>query len=198
MMGKRVILLLASAVAVASCGGSDSFSLSEAEQGWHFQGQHCLGCHNVDLKPSRHLLMAGTVFKSPNVENPKDLSASCKARLFVQLLNEKYEVVYDSRDFYDRNSAGYLGSGNIFILRRLLSDITPYGGYYVRVIDSEGNSLAQSQSLHSFSGIHNYDPRRNPADPLNRFSCNACHRYPDPQGGAPGFIYPQMNANLCK
>ncbi len=195
-MEKRLIPLTALALLLGSCGGDSGAPVQS--QGWHFQGQNCLSCHNVDLKSNRHLLLAGTVFKSQEVSDPNDTSQVCGGKLFVQLLNEHYQVVYDSRNFYDESSAGYLGKGNIFILRRMLSDITPYGNYYVRVIDESGTLLAQSLTLHSFNGIDNFNPRENPTDPLNRFSCNACHRYPEPRGGAPGFIYPQVNKEQCK
>ncbi len=198
---KRYIPLALLLSILVGCGGEEG---GEGEttglqsQGWHFQGRNCLGCHNVDLQPQRHLLMAGTVFKSATANNPDDMSQVCGGELYIQLLDSSpsRNVVFDSRNYRDPNSKGYKGKGNVFILKRLLSDIS--GGYYVRIIDSNGTTLAQSTTQHTFTSIFGFDPRGNPTDPSNRFSCNACHKYPNPQGGAPGFIYPQFNSNLCK
>ena len=178
-------------------GGEESGSVSLVQtQGWHFQGRNCLGCHNVDLKPERHLLMAGTVFKSSNASNPDDTNQACGGELYIQLLDSSYNIIYDSRNYKDPNSKGYKGKGNVFFLKRTLSYLN--GDYYVRIIDKDGTTLAQSSTLHKFADFYSFDPRKNPADANNRFSCNACHKYPNPQGGAPGFIYPQFNSNLCK
>ena len=201
---KKYLLLLLSLSVLVGCGGEEGGegeeeggTTSVQSQGWHFQGRNCLGCHNVDLKPERHLLMAGTVFKSSTASNPEDMSQVCGGELYIQLLDSFYNVIYDSRNYKDPNSKGYKGKGNVFILKRLLPDVTS-GGYYVRIIDSNGTTLAQSTTQHTFTSIFGFDPRGNPTDPSNRFSCNACHKYPNPQGGAPGFIYPQINSNLCK
>ncbi len=200
----KLLLLLLSAIVLVACGGEEEGEEEGNEvsvvekQGWHFQGRNCLGCHNVDFKPERHLLLAGTVFKTATAGNPDDMAQVCGGELYIQLLDSSYNIVYDSRNYRDPNSKGYRGKGNVFILKRLLSDITPYGGYYVRVITKDGTTLAQSLTQHLFNGISSYDPRGNPADANNRFSCNTCHAYPNPQGGAPGYLYPQFNANLCK
>ncbi len=198
----RVALLIGILLNLTGCGGEggeeEGEVSAEANQGWHFQGRNCLGCHNVDLQPERHLLIAGTVFKSSNVSNPDDVSQACGGELYIQLLDSSYNVVYDSRNYKDPNSKGYKGKGNVFILKRLLSDITPPDGYYIRIIDANGTTLAQSSTLHTFTSIFNFDPRENPTDGNNRFSCNTCHTYPNPQSGAPGYLYPQFNTNLCK
>ena len=197
-----LILLFGTALGVVSCGGLEVEEEEEEDyeeetlqsQGWHFQGRNCLACHNVDLKGEKHLLVAGTLFRSSNVGNPDDMASVCEGELYIQLLDSSYNVVYDSRNYRDPNSKGYKGKGNLFILKRLLSDIT--GEYYLRIIDSNGTTLAQSTTLHTFTSIFGFDPRQNPADASNRFSCNACHRYPNPEGGAPGFLYP--NVNPCR
>ena len=203
-MNKWRFLLLFSLILVISCGEigeegeeEEGKSVSVVEkQGWHFQGRNCLACHNVDLKPERHLLVAGTMFKQFNVENPDDLSKVCKGEFYLQFVDQNGNVIYDSRDYKDPNSRGYRGQGNVFILMRKLGYIS--GNYYVRIIDKDGLTIAQSSTLHTFTDINSYDPRTNPTDPSNRFSCNTCHTYPNPKGGAPGRIYPQFNLNLCK
>ena len=195
-MKKHLTLLLLSSI-LLSCGGDEGEATGPQVQGWHFQGRNCLACHNVDLKPERHLLIAGTVFKSATASDPDDMSQVCGGELHLQLLDGSYNVVFDSRNYKDPNSRGYRGKGNVFVLKRVFPDVTP-GDYYVRIIDSNGTTLAQSTTLHAFTSILGFDPRENPTDPRNRFSCNACHRYPNPQGGAPGFIYPQFNPHLCR
>ena len=187
----RILFFLSGFLLTLSCGGSGSNS---SVQGWHFQGRNCLACHNVDLKPEKNLLVGGTIFKALNVQNPDNLSEICTGPVYIQFLDQNYNVVYDSRNYVAQGSKGYKGKGNFFILKRLLNYLS--GSYYVRLIDEKGNTLAQSLTLHTFTDIESYKPREKPVDYTNRFSCNTCHTYPDPQGGAPGFIYP--NAKPCE
>ena len=191
------------ALLIAGCGEIEGEEGEEGEeggstllkQGWHFQGRDCLGCHNVDLQRERHLLVAGTLFKGKEVQDPDDLSLACGGKLYLQLLDKSFNTIYDSRDYRDDNSRGTRGKGNLFILLRKLNYLN--GEYYVRIITEDGTTVAQSATLHRFTDINSYDPRKNPYDSANRFSCNTCHRFPDPQGGAPGWLYPQ-NKSSCK
>ena len=192
---KRLFLTLP-LLALVGCGGGGGTIVDTQNQGWHFQGRNCLACHNVDLSQEKHLLVAGTLYKAPDVVNPDELSKTCGGELFIQFLDQNYNVVYDSRNYYDPNSKGLNGKGNFFILKRLLSNLS--GNYYVRIVTKDGTLLSQSLTLHSFTDINSYKPRQNPADSLNRFSCNTCHTYPNPQGGAPGRLFPQANINLCR
>lgn len=189
-----LVLLIAGCEEIEGEEGEEGGAVT-LKQGWHFQGRNCLACHNVDLQKDRHLLLAGTLFKGKDVQNPDDISSVCGGKLYVQLVDRFFNVVHDSRNYRDDNSRGIRGKGNLFILTRKLSHLK--GDYYVRIITENGTTIAQSATLHKFTDINSYDPRKNPYDSANRFSCNTCHKFPNPQGGAPGWIYPQ-NASLCK
>lgn len=208
-MKKRLFLLflLTFSFYLVNCGGGgDILDEEEGEeeyptfqvvtQGWHFQGRNCLACHNVDLASEKHLLIGGTVFKSADVSNPDDITQACGGNFYLQFVDQYGNIIYDGRNYDDPNSEGHKGKGNIFILKRILQNLN--GDFYVRIITQDGTLLAQSYTLHTFTDINRYDPRNNPVDYFNRFSCNTCHTYPNPKGSAPGFIYPNISVNLCK
>ncbi len=212
----RVLAVFVVALLLLSCGGgttSSSSNLSVSSFGWHFQGRNCLACHNVDLsKNLRQLIIGGTVYKNFNVSNPDDPNQVCKTKLAIWLTvgpcvggNTVVDTTNSTYLNNISNTRGYSGSGNIFILRRGgITDI-PKGSYTVCLLayDSKTKNwilIAQSKNnSHSFDiGINNYDPRNNPVDSLNRYSCNACHTYPNPKANAPGRIYANLNKFYCK
>ena len=201
-MHKKVYLfiLLFMTTLFVGCGGGGSSSTSIV-QGWHNQGKNCLACHNFDLAQDKHLFLGGTLYKDKNVTNQDDLNSVCKGDLVV-LLENNNTVEYNSTNYVDANSKGYLGAGNIFILSRMLTSVTPSIGYTIKITDKNGTVLAKSGATHKFSNAQ-YD-LNNLIDINNRISCNACHV----KGGG---AYPLQNplyvndptakinlANLCQ
>lgn len=191
--GKSGILkgLLLCVALMAACGGPGS-DVTGTAIGWHFQGIDCLSCHNVDLTSQRHQLVAGTFFKNTVLGDTYDLSNVCNTPLRVQFLDFNFRVKLDSRDYEDSASRGYRGMGNLFILMRMLD--TLQGSYFIRILSEDGVKLAQSVTPHSFTS--SFD-KSNPADLMNRYSCNACHSR-NPVAGATGGIYAQTNVNKCQ
>lgn len=183
--------MLACLAVITACGGPGS-DVTGTAIGWHFQGIDCLSCHNVDLTEERRLAIAGTFFLNPALTDTYDLSNVCNGPLRIQLLDFTFRPKYDSKDYEDPNSRGYKGKGNMFILKRKLASIT--GNYFIRVLTEDGVQLAQSLTPHSFTS--SFD-KANPADLMNRYSCNACHSR-NPSGGAAGGIYAQTNINRCQ
>ena len=170
------------------CGEDES--VADDETGWHFQGRDCLACHNVDLGVDKNLVLGGSVFKSAGVTDFEDIENACDADLAIEFINEDYSVAYSSADYYDGDSKGYKGRGNVFLLDRLFNS-SLNGGYKIRIVDRlTGVSVAQSSTIHDFSGaefdIDNAD------DTNNRISCNACH------GVSTAPMYVQYNETLCK
>ncbi|UCN00410.1 hypothetical protein LCX93_00415 [Sulfurimonas sp. SWIR-19] len=160
--------------------------------GWHFQGRDCLACHNVDLGIDKHLVFGGTLFKSYNTTDIDDLNQVCDADLAVEFLDNNFNTVYSTASYYDENSKGNKGRGNIFLLDRLFN-ATLNGSYTVRIIERvSGRTMAQSrQASHNFSGgEYSID---NPQNFSNRLSCNACHN-----GKTTDFLNASINADLCK
>lgn len=182
---------------LTSCGegeGEGEVSTSTvSKQGFHMPGRDCLACHNYDLQPVRHLTVGGTVFKSQNVNDVNNVSNLCGGNLKIKFIDAITSNVIDSTNYEDTNSKGYKGKGNVFILSRKLPNIQ--GNYYVQITDENNNVIAVSTLPHSFTSGQ-YDIT-NPTDTANRYSCNACHSI-NSKGGAPGIIYPNSNANLCK
>jgi hypothetical protein len=176
-MKKKIYLLLAlsTVFVMAGCGENESdegsSSTATVVQGWHNQGKDCLACHNVDLQDERHLLFAGTVYKTENVTDTEDLNNVCGGELNVNFWDaSRTNLIFASKDYVDPNSKGNRGKGNIFILQRLLSNIAP-NNYYIEITDA--NSTVLTSYLHQFSG-QDYDIN-NPENMSNRVSCNACH-----------------------
>ncbi|MCJ7764389.1 MAG: hypothetical protein MUP09_00395 [Thiovulaceae bacterium] len=175
----------------AGCGdtGTGQNSVSSKAQGWHFQGRDCLACHNIDMQGERHLLVAGTLFKSEYVNDQDDLSESCGGNLIVNFENTTTRTVTSSADYADSGSKGNNGKGNLFILQRLLRKLE--GDYIIQITDSSGNELASSDHAHQFNG--GAYSVGGAIDGANRRSCNACHQASDGTQ-----IYVQSNTALCK
>ena len=196
-MRKKLLLVLAGLAlfTLSGCEGeegeSSASTSSSSLQGWHFQGRDCLACHNQDLKESRHLLFAGTLYKDDNVTDQDNEANSCGGDLIVNFLDKDFNIVESSKDNKAEGSAGYRGKGNIFILQRELR-LLPAGKYSVQITSADGVVLAVSNATHKFSSA-DYDADKN-ADFENRLSCNACHI----QGGATAPLYVQINKNLCQ
>ncbi|QWR76221.1 hypothetical protein [Candidatus Magnetomonas plexicatena] len=195
--GLLVVLVLMSLVTV-SCGssGSDGGSSSSSSSsgsgtGWHNQGRDCLYCHNTDLTADKHLLIGGTVFKTVTVSDVDNTANACNTTVYVQFVDSAFKVVYDSSNYTDTTSSGNNGTGNVFILSRQLLTLT--GQYYMRLVTSDNVTIAHSRNLHSFTSAYSSS---NPSDLLNRYSCNACHTAA-PQGGADGYLYPNIDSSKC-
>ena len=189
------VFLLASLLLLSGCGedeGSEDEggTVDSASQGWHYPGRDCLACHNSDLGESKHLLVAGTVYRDQNVVNQDDIANVCGGELIINFLDSNSNVVYSSNDYKDSNSKGYKGKGNIFILQRTLRLLTA-GTYRAQITDTSGTQMAISGLSHSFTS-QDYDIN-NPTDSGNRLSCNACHI----KGGSQAPLYIQ-DATLCK
>ena len=159
--------------------------------GWHFQGRDCLACHNVDLNEDKHLLVAGTLYKSDIVSNQDDMNSVCGGDFVVNFLDANMNTVYSSRDYEDFNSKGNDAKGNLFILRRKLSQLSAET-FRVQIKSKNGVNLALSNFTHSFT-TEDYDINKS-ADFANRVSCNSCHI----NGGTTAPLYVQTNASLCK
>ncbi|MBF0518299.1 MAG: hypothetical protein HQK92_01090 [Nitrospirae bacterium] len=194
----NLVLLALMALLTVSCGSgsgggshSSSSTSSGSNTGWHNQGRDCLYCHNTDLETNRHLLTGGTVFKTVTVSDVDNVTDACNTTLYVQFVDSTLNVVYDSSNYTDTSSTGGNGTGNIFILSRKLSSLT--GNYYVRLITSDGTVIGNSRSRHIFTSAYN---NSNPSDSSNMYSCNACHTAV-PQGGADGYLYPNINSSKC-
>jgi len=196
----RLVFFIAVLFLFTGCGedeegeeseGSSSATTSST-RGWHFEGRDCLACHNVDLGQDKHLSVAGTLFKSASVSDVDDLANSCNADIAIEFLDSSFNKVYSTADYYDANSKGNKGQGNIFLLDRLFN-ATLNGAYTVRIVDRlTGLSMAQSNAnTHSFSGAE-YSIS-SAEDFSNRLSCNACHN-----GGTTSPLYVQSNSSLCK
>ncbi|QWR76220.1 hypothetical protein E2O03_001270 [Candidatus Magnetomonas plexicatena] len=199
------MLLTLLTLAVFSCGsdsgGGDSGSSSDTTTTTttaspsatsHNQGLDCLYCHvTVFTTGSKQLLIGGTVFKSINVSDIDNVTNTCNASINVQFLDSSRNVVYDSLNYIDTISSVDNGTGNIFILSRKLSTLT--GEYYMRLVTSDNTTIAQSSNRHTFTDAYGSS---NPTDLFNRYSCNACHTA-NPQGGAHGYLYPNVNSSKC-
>ena len=150
-----------------------STAVTAADRGFHFQGRDCLACHNYDLQQERHLVVAGTVFKRSSVSDVDDLTNSCNADLVINFTDGGGNIVYSTADYYDPDSKGYKGQGNLFLLDRLFNT-TLNGTYNLMIVEkSSGLTLALGPD-HEFSG--------------------ACHH----NGGKTAPIYVQTNLNLCQ
>ena len=192
-MKRNIYFLLAlfSTLILSGCGEDEGSESTASTQGWHFQGRDCLACHNVDLGEDKHLLYAGTFYRDANVSNQDDLNSVCGGKFVVNLLDSSFNVVYSSKDYEDSNSKGYNGKGNLFVLQRKLRLLSA-GTYHAQITDANGTVMAVSGYDHFFTS-QDYDIN-NPADNLNRLSCNACHV----KGGAQDPLYAQANKNLCQ
>ncbi len=175
----------------AGCGdtGGGENNISSKAEGWHFQGRDCLACHNADLQAERHLLVAGTLFKSEYVNDQDDLGESCGGALIVNFENTATRTVTSSADYADSGSKGDNGKGNLFILQRLLNTLE--GSYIIQITDSSGNELASSDHAHQFNGAA-YSAG-DAIDGVNRRSCNACHQASDGTQ-----IYANEKSGLCQ
>ncbi|MDF1877726.1 hypothetical protein JHD47_07845 [Sulfurimonas sp. SAG-AH-194-L11] len=192
----RLAILIVIAFLFTACGGDEedvnSATLSAADRGFHFQGRDCLACHNIDLGVSKNLVVAGTLYKSSNVQDMSNLAETCNADLAIEFLDSGLNVVYSSANYYDGSSKGYRGQGNVFLLDRLFNS-TLNGTYTMRIVERvSGLSIAQSSSgSHSFSSAPYSISTA--VDLGNRISCNTCHN-----GGITNPLYVQSNSNLCK
>lgn len=186
-MKKEAVVTVLLGILLGGCGNSDT--APETTQGVHFQGRDCLACHNTDLSEDKHLYLGGTLFKSAS-NNPDGLNNVCGGTLYVQFLNEAYEITYTTASDQDRNSSGRRGKGNFYVLKR---DHTPIAGaYYMQIINDKGVTLAQSNTLHQFN-TDPYTPQ-SATDFSNRYSCNACHT----DGGITAPLYTQFNPSQCQ
>lgn len=192
----KTILATTLALFFIGCGAEETQKLTQpvsaADRGSHFQGRDCLSCHNLDLAPNKHLTIAGTLYKSANVEDMNDLENTCNADLAVEFLDASSNVVHSTVNYYDEESKGNLGQGNVFLLDRLFN--APLNGTYtMRIITRDTNqTLAQSNfASHSFSSAeYSIDSA---IDFSNRISCNACHN-----NGVTSPLFVQSNVNLCQ
>jgi len=139
---------------------------------FHFQGQDCLHCHNVDLQQSSHLNIGATVYSETGDSFESNITqVYCTKPLFVQLIDINNTVVLDTNTSNHIGDPGFNGKGNIFSLNR--KEQIPTGQYNIKIVDSNGSEIIEkSLELHQFSGT--YDPDV-PNDSDNRYSCNACH-----------------------
>ena len=172
-------------------GGDSEGTTTTTAQGWHFQGRDCLACHNVDLNEDKHLLVGGTLYKSSTVSNQDDLNNVCGGDFVINFLDGNWNTIYSSKDYEDVNSKGYKAKGNLFILRRTLSQLTA-NTFHIQITDKSGTVFAVSNYTHNFTTA-DYDIN-NPADSQNRVSCNSCHI----KGGFTAPLYVQANVNKCK
>ncbi len=205
-MQRKIIFLfiVALSLIVSGCGedgGSEGGGTTAVVQGWHFQGRDCLACHNVDLGPTRHLLIGGTLYKSKTVSNKDDLNSVCGGNFIINFLdtNRTNTVpLYSSALWEDPNSKGYKAKGNLFILSRKLPQFTANSSFIMQIKDKNSSIiLAESVLPHNFT-INGYNIN-NPADSTNRVSCNSCHikdgsTYPL---AAPLYVK-QTAVSLCK
>ena len=176
---------------LTGCDESEKSRALHVERGTHFQGRDCLGCHNFDLKPDKHLRVATTLFKSPTPSDIDNLDETCNVDAAIEFIDSDSNLIYSTAEYYDVNSAGNRGQGNIFLLDRLF-DSTLNGNYTIQIVErTTGMLLAKSSSnTHSFNG--NDYSLSNPANDENRLSCNACHNI-----GRTSYLYVQFNTNLC-
>jgi len=139
---------------------------------FHFQGQDCLHCHNVDLEQSSHLNIGVTIYSETDTVFESNITqVYCTQPLFVQLIDINNSIVLDTNISNDPGDPGFNGKGNIFSLSR--KEELPNGNYYIKVVDSNGTDVIEkSIKEHKFSGT--YDPD-SPSSNENRYSCNACH-----------------------
>lgn len=138
----------------------------------HNKGTDCLGCHGFSL--------AATIYQDATNNAP------CNGTLHVRFLDPVTKaVVINSATSGDVTSSGnfYVGGGYIT------------GNYDAQIISGDGTILAQSVLPHTFTTGYNAG---NPADMNNRYSCNTCHRSPNPLNGAAGSLFVQQNLNKCQ
>lgn len=183
------LAILTSTLLLSGCGGGGTSSKS-TQTDWHYQGRDCLSCHNIDLQESRHLTFGGTIYKNVDVNNSDDLDQVCDTTMKILLMDTSGNIIVDTSLTQDKNSSGYLGKGNFFVLKRDLPSIT--GRYIVKIVNDQ-NKLITSSTIHSFNTEFN---KAKPADNSNRYSCNSCHNVPS-KNRAPGRIYAYDNS-LCK
>jgi len=185
----KLIFYISTLFVFSSC--SQDESVASDETGWHYQGRDCLACHNIDLEYDKHLVVAGTMFKDAVVDDVDDLNSVCDLDMALEFLNADYSIAYSTAEYYDANSNGNQGRGNVFLSEKLF-ETTINGSYYIRVIDRvNGNTMAQSTTLHDFSGAEYTISLAE--DFENRLSCNACHN-----GGVTTPLFVQYNTTLCK
>ncbi|WP_420266775.1 hypothetical protein [Candidatus Magnetominusculus dajiuhuensis] len=161
----------------------------------HNQAKDCLLCHNTGLQSSESLVIGGTMYVASSVTNVNDLNyayvddltTAGNGIIRIQFIDNNTNVAVDSIYYTDTSSKGYNAKGNLFILGRMMSSGL-LGSYYIRLLDSNGSLIAQSDRVHRFSSAYNSSY---PNDPNNMYSCNACHMLV-PSGGAPGLLYPNM------
>ena len=191
----KLLLILPLTLLLSACsedeGEESEDSNTTIVQGWHFQGRDCLACHNVDLNEDKHLLVAGTLYKSASVSDQDDLNNVCGGEFVVKFLDENWNTVYNSQDYEDPNSKGYEAKGNLFILRRTLSTLSAET-FSIQIADKNGTVFAVSNYSHDFSAA-DYDIDK-AADFANRVSCNSCHI----KGGVTSPLYVQANVSKCK
>ena len=183
------LALTTSILLLSGCGGG-STSSKATQIDWHYQGRDCLSCHNVDLQESRHLTFGGTIYKNVDVNSSDDLDKVCDTTMKLLLMDTSGNIIVDTSLTQDKTSAGHLGKGNFFVLKRDLPSIT--GRYIVKIVNEE-NKLITSSTIHSFNTEFN---KNEPTDNSNRYSCNSCHNVPS-KNRAPGRIYAYDNS-LCK
>ncbi len=139
---------------------------------FHFQGQDCLHCHNVDLEESSHLNFGGTVYNTIGYTLDSNITQEyCTKPLFIQIFELNGSIVLDTNKSNSLTDPGFNGKGNVFSLQR--KETIPNGSYLIKIVDANGSDIIpKSSNLHDFNGT--YDPDI-PNDSENRYSCNACH-----------------------
>jgi hypothetical protein len=162
------------------------------EKGLHFQGRHCIACHNNDLQEEQQLFIGGTLFKQDNATNGEDLNTICNEDLLVNFVRQGI-VKYSSKV---STSKGSKGRGNFFILQREIGiekEALLGEEFIMQITSTNGTILAQSTDFHEFNGLY-FDATSNlEYDLENRYSCNSCHT----KGGYQLPLYPNQNI-ACK
>jgi len=139
---------------------------------FHFQGQDCLHCHNVDLEQSSHLNLGITIYSESGYTLESNITqVYCTKPLLLRLIDLNDTLVLETNTSNHIGDPGFNGKGNIFSLSR--KEQIPDGAYVIEILDQNGSDIIGSPSqIHKFSGT--YDPDV-PNDDNNRYSCNACH-----------------------
>ena len=153
-------------------------------QGLHFQGRNCIACHNNDLQEDRHLIIGGTLFKSPSNADGENLNTICNETLLINFLNENNRSIQYSSKL--STSKGNKGKGNFFILEdENNQNIT--GSYIMQIIKNDHNKTILADSLNQ---VHRFnDIITDSVDLNNRYSCNSCHT----KGGLTKPLFPNKN-----
>lgn len=186
----NILLLISVSFWLIGCEEEEG---GEDVAGLHFQGRDCLACHNSDLKSDKHLTIAGTLYKSHNIQKNDNLNDICGGTLYVRFIETTSGADYNASSYsaVHQESNGIDGKGNLFVLKREISSI-PSGNYAVQIWSEDGYLLAASKDAHPISNS-DYS-LSNSSDSANRLSCNACHKI----NGSALPLYVQQNLAKCQ